>query len=131
MKKAIRNSIITIISLCLIWSAMVITDYVRCKSFKEPIFTIGTNRDQNGNGYYKCIGYEIRAVAREFNGNKFVVPYYTVFGKKITAHMQIIPWDPRKVKCILCRTHRKITALKDGPGKEIDIYGCKNHKLFV
>ena len=69
MKKAIRNSIITIISLCLIWSAMVITDYVRCKSFKEPIFTIGTNRDQNGNGYYKCIGYEIRSVAMEFGMN--------------------------------------------------------------
>ena len=82
-KKTIRNIIITIVGLCLIWSAMAITDYIRCKSFKEPIFTIGTNRDQNGNGYYKCIGYEIRSVAREFNGNKFVKydMQFSLFGR--------------------------------------------------
>ena len=82
-KKVIRNIIITIVGLCLIWSAMVITDYVRCKYFKEPIFTIGTNRDQNGNGYYKCIGYEIRSVAREFNGNEFVKydMQFSLFGR--------------------------------------------------
>jgi len=83
MNKTFRNIILIIAVLCLIWTGAVITDYTRCKALKEPIFTISTARDQNGNGYYRCPGYAIRAVAGEFNGNEFVVydMQFSLFGR--------------------------------------------------
>lgn len=83
MKKNIKISIAVLTAICLLWSLIVITDYIRCKNFQEPIFTLSTSRDQNGNGYYKCLGYEISSIAREFNGNQFIKydMKFDLFGK--------------------------------------------------
>lgn len=78
-KKTIRNIIITVVALGLVWSATVVIDYARSKALKPPLFTISTYRDQNGNGYYKCLGYEVWSVARAFNGKEFIM-YDMQFG---------------------------------------------------
>ena len=83
VKKTIKIIITAIIGLCFIWSVMVITDYVRAKDLKAPLFAINTHRDQNGNGHYECLGYGVRSVAREFNGNKFIKydMQFSLFGR--------------------------------------------------
>lgn len=73
MKKKIIFISIFVALITAVWSAMVITDYIRSKDLKEPVFTISTVRDQNGNGYYKCLGYEIYARAYPFNGKDHIL----------------------------------------------------------
>ena len=72
-KKIIKYTLIIAVVLGLLWSAMVIIDYNRSKDLKEPLFAISTARDQHGNGYYKCLGYEIYARAYPFNGKDYVL----------------------------------------------------------
>ena len=73
MKKFIKSFLIIAVVFSLIWSAMAIIDYNRSKDLKEPLFAISTARDQNGNGYYKCLGYEIYARAYPFNGKDYIL----------------------------------------------------------
>ena len=82
-KKVIRSIVVTLVVLGLAWSAMVITDYIRAKNLKEPIFAIKTECDQNGNGYYRCLGYDVRSVAKAFNGKEFIMydMQFSLFGR--------------------------------------------------
>lgn len=73
MNKFVKRFFIIVIALGMIWSAMIIIDYTRSKNLKEPLFAISTARDQNGNGYYKCLGYEIYARAYPFNGKDHIL----------------------------------------------------------
>jgi len=72
-KKVIRNIIITIVGLCLIWSAMVITDYVRSKNLKPPLFATSISLNQYGAGWYDGIGYDVIAVSNAFNRNEHIL----------------------------------------------------------
>jgi len=82
-----KKVIIIILCLCILWSAMAITDYIRAKNLKEPIFTVSTARDQMGNGVYKCIGYKVESVAGRFNSDEYTVydMRYSIFGKTLNA----------------------------------------------
>lgn len=82
-KKAIISIIIIVVVIGLVWSSMVIVDYIRAKDLKKPIFAIETMSDQNGNGYYKCLGYDVRSVAKAFNGKEFIMydMQFSLFGR--------------------------------------------------
>ena len=85
-KNILKNIIIIFILLFIIWSVMVITDYTRAKDLKKPIFALSTASDQNGNGFYKCIGYEVRAVTEEFNNREYILydMPFSILGKTIS-----------------------------------------------
>ena len=72
-KKIVCISISVVVLLIAVWSAMVITDYVRSRDLKAPLFAVSTYRDQNGNGYYDGLGYSVRSVAAAFNDEKYVL----------------------------------------------------------
>lgn len=73
MKKIIKTVFITVIIIALIWSVMVIIDYARSRDLKEPLFAIAIECDDNGNGYYKCLGYEIYGRTYPFNGKDYIL----------------------------------------------------------
>ena len=53
------KAICVILILVAIWSAVTVIDYRRvCHSFQKPIFSIGTEtQDDGGSGIYKGLGY--------------------------------------------------------------------------
>lgn len=75
MKKAIKWVLLiaVVLVLVLIWSAMAITDYTRSKDLKPPIFATSINLDQHGAGIYHCIGYDVDAYSKAFNGKDHIV----------------------------------------------------------
>lgn len=73
MKKAIKWVLLIVVVLVLIWSAMAITDYTRSKDLKPPIFAASINLDQLGAGIYHCIGYDVDAYSKAFNGKDHIV----------------------------------------------------------
>lgn len=82
-KKTIGVIFSVVIVSVLVWSVMAIIDYNRAKGLKPPLFAISTERDQNGNGYYDCLGYDVRAVAKPFNGKEYVLydMQFSLFGR--------------------------------------------------
>lgn len=60
MKKWKKTVIITIAVLFVFWAAMFITDLVRCRNCKEPVFVITDVTADNGRlCTYKGLGYRV------------------------------------------------------------------------
>ncbi len=73
MKKIIRNIVLIVVILCIIWSAMVIVDFIRSKDLREPLFATSISLNQHGEGRYRGIGYDVISKARAFNGKDYVL----------------------------------------------------------
>jgi len=72
-KKIVTSILIIILSLVFVWSAMAIIDYNRAKNLKPPLFAASIALDQHGGGFYHCVGYDVWAVSKAFNGKDHVI----------------------------------------------------------
>lgn len=83
IKKILGRGFIILLALVLLWSSAVMIDYSRSKKLKPPLFAISTAKDQNGNAYYKSLGYSVNTKAKAFNGRKYVVydMQFSLFGR--------------------------------------------------
>ena len=83
-KKKVIGIIVTVVVLiALMWSAMVITDYNRAKNMKPPLFAVSKHIDEHGGGLYDCIGYDVWAATKAFNGKDHVLydMQFMLFGR--------------------------------------------------
>jgi len=72
-KRIITTILIIALSLGFIWSAMAIIDYNRAKNLRPPLFATSIALDQHGAGFYHCLGYDVWAVSKAFNGKEHII----------------------------------------------------------
>lgn len=72
-KKIIKYTLIIVVVLALIWTAMVIIDYNRSKELKAPLFATSIHLNQYGAGWYHGIGYDVIAESKAFNGEDHIL----------------------------------------------------------
>ncbi len=82
-KKTIKSVIITALALGLVWAAMAVTDYTRSKALKAPLFATSISLNQHGAGRYNCIGYDVIAKSKAFNGEEHILydMQFMLFGR--------------------------------------------------
>ena len=92
-KNRVVKVIVTISALfILIWGGMFVTDFIRCNSFKTPIFVSTSDNiaDDGVSGTYKGLGYTVNVrkhVSAEY-GIVLESVEMSVFGKVVSASIQ-------------------------------------------
>ncbi len=84
MKKRLIGTIgILVLIFVLLWSAMVLCDYIRASKLKPPLFATSIHLNQHGAGYYDGIGYGVRSVSKAFNGGEHILydMRFSLFGR--------------------------------------------------
>lgn len=81
-KKILRYVFIAVIILAAIWAAMAVTDYLRCRSLKEPVFVRPIISDDSGEGVFEGVGYHIM-IYRDPEQNAVTEMSYSLFGSGI------------------------------------------------
>lgn len=83
VKKFLRGVFTAVIVLAVIWAAMAVTDYLRCRLLKEPVFVRPIISDDSGEGVFGGIGYHIMIYRDPEQGNAITETSYSLFGSGI------------------------------------------------
>ena len=91
MKKK-KTSIITVVVIFVLWSAVFTTDYIRCGNLKSPIFVIASDdiKKDGGSGIYYGLGYSVE-IEKELDiesGVNVISVQMKIFDKIISASIQ-------------------------------------------
>lgn len=83
MKKTIKNISLTASTIAMAWCLAAATDYNRALMLKPPSCVISKQLLDDGSGKYHCIGYDVVAKAKKFNGGQSVISNMTfmMFGR--------------------------------------------------
>lgn len=88
MKKIGKIVLILVLVLILLWAAMAVTDFIRCGSLKQPLFTVPVETaDDGGSGVYRGLGYRVRVRGHLDAEAGFVLEYteFSVGGHVLSA----------------------------------------------
>lgn len=88
MKKAIKTALIVVCALIALWTAVFITDMIRCNSVMEPLFAIkkGVSADDGGSVEYTGIFYTVRVEKHIGDGVPCIESIeMRAFGKTVAA----------------------------------------------
>lgn len=82
-KKVLKRIAVTVLGLALLWSVVVLTDYIRAKNLKPPLFSVSMSLNQYGEGYYKGIGYTVIPYTAEFTRDEPILydMHFMMFGR--------------------------------------------------
>lgn len=110
LKKDLKIAALLLLVLALLWSLALLTDYIRAKSLKPPLFSISMDLNQYGEGHYKGIGYTVVPYTAEFTRGETTLydMHFMLFGRGYS---------------------RKIT-LRDGVGTGVGFLGLERERLL-
>ena len=96
MNKISKVLLVILLTIIILWFAIFLIDYIRCRNFKEPIFVIPhETADDGGSGIYYGLGYNVkieRYISIEYGSQLAKVEMY-MFDKFLTGAIADIDSD--------------------------------------
>lgn len=83
IKKILRSIFIVALVLAALCAVMSVTDYLRCRALKEPIFVRPIIADDSGEGVFEGICYNIQIFRDSEQDNNITEMRYSLFGSGV------------------------------------------------
>ena len=125
MKKTVKNIALTAVTIAMAWCLAAATDYERALALKPPTFAVSKQLLGDGSGIYHCVGYDVAAKTKKFNGGQNIISDMTfmMFGRgKIrnrsladnTLHNYLLLGEDKETVLRYLNTLSLVTPYTDG-----------------